>query len=72
MKSEFSKQYEIFSNNMSSKVSSLKDGFNLLKNSMANLVQNLPDDEKDIFILKYNQMSDTFESMFNRYNRVKR
>jgi len=72
MKSEYSKQYELFSNNMSSKVSSLQDRFNLLKNSMANLVQNLPDDEKDIFILKYNQMSDAFESMFNRYNRVKR
>lgn len=72
MKSEYSKQYEMFSNNMSSKVSSLQDRFNLLKNSMANLVQNLPDDEKDIFILKYNQMSDAFESMFNRYNRVKR
>lgn len=72
MKSEYSKQYEMFSNNMSSKVSSLQDRFNLLKNSMANLVHNLPDDEKDIFILKYNQMSDAFESMFNRYNRVKR
>lgn len=72
MKSEYSKQYEIFSNNMSSKVSSLQDSFNLLRNSMANLVQNLPNDEKDIFILKYNQMSDAFELMFNRYNKVKR
>lgn len=72
MKSEYPKQYEIFSNNMSSKISSIQDSFNLLKNSMANLIQNLPDEEKDMFILKYSQMSDVFESMFNRYNKVKR
>jgi hypothetical protein len=72
MKSEYPKQYEIFSNNMSSKISSIQDSFNLLKNSMANLIQNLPDEEKDMFILKYSQMSDAFESMFNRYNKVKR
>lgn len=72
MKTEYPKQYEVFSNNMCSKISSIQENFNLLKNSMANLIQNLPDEEKDTFILKYNQVSEAFESMFNRYNKVKR
>lgn len=72
MKNEYPKQYEAFSNNMCSKISSIQDSFNLLKSSMANLIQNLPEEEKDTFILKYNQISDAFESMFNRYNNVKR
>lgn len=72
MKNESQNQYEVFYNNMSSKISSLQEGFNLLKSSMANLIQNLPEEEKDTFILKYNQMSDAFESMFNRYNKVKK
>ena len=72
MNSEYKGQYEKFLNNTSSKISSLQEGFCLLKNSMANLIQNLPDDEKDTFILKYNQMSEAFESIFNRYNRVRK
>lgn len=65
-------QYAIFKNNMISRISSIQDNFTLLRNSMSNLIQNLPDEEKDTFILKYNQISEAFESMFNRYNKVKR
>jgi len=72
MKSEHSMQYAIFKNNMISRISSIQDNFTLLRNSMSNLIQNLPDEEKDTFILKYNQISEAFESMFNRYNKVKR
>lgn len=72
MKSEHSMQYAIFKNNMISRISYIQDNFTLLRNSMSNLIQNLPDEEKDTFILKYNQILEAFESMFNRYNKVKR
>lgn len=72
MKSEFTGQYLKFLNNMSSKILSMQESFSMLKNSMANLIQNLPEEEKDTFILKYNQISEAFESIFNRYNRGSR
>lgn len=72
MKSENLSQYEEFFNNMSSKIFSIQDGFNVLKSSMANLILNLPEEEKDVFTLKYKQISEAFESIFNRYNKIKK
>lgn len=69
MKSENLGQYEMFLESMCSKITSVQDSFESLKSSMANLIQNLPDEEKEAFILKYSRISESFESMFNRYNK---
>lgn len=69
MKSENLGQYEMFLEGMCSKITSVQDSFESLKSSMANLIQNLPDEEKEAFILKYSRISESFESMFNRYNK---
>lgn len=59
----------MFLESMCSKITSVQDSFESLKSSMSNLIQNLPDEEKEAFILKYSRISESFESMFNRYNK---
>ena len=64
------KEYRQFLEKMSSGVFSLQENFEGLRNSVSNLMQNLPDEEKETFALKFALISEKFEMMFNRYNQT--
>ena len=63
-------EYRQFYEKMSSGVSSLQENFEVLRTSVSNLTANLPEEEKEIFALKFALISEKFEMMFNRYNQT--
>lgn len=65
------KEYKDFQDRISTGMLSLQENFDVLKSAFLNLSQNLPEEEKDAFAVKFTQISETFEMMFNRYNQIK-
>lgn len=65
------KEYKDFQDRISTGMLSLQENFDVLKSAFLNLSQNLPEEEKDAFVVKFTQISETFEMMFNRYNQIK-
>lgn len=65
------KEYKDFQDRISKGMLSLKENFDDLKSALLNLSQHLPEEEKDTFAIKFTQISETFEMMFNHYNQIK-
>lgn len=65
------KEYKDFQDRISTGMLSLQENFDDLKSALLNLSQHLPEEEKDTFAVKFTQISETFEMMFNRYNQIK-